>query len=312
MAERRKLGKGLSTLIPTERAETAAPATQVSGGGASPQELPASALRDVPTGSIEPNPNQPRVHFDEDSLSDLAKSIKEIGILQPLLVREMSPGKYQLIAGERRWRAAQRAKLAEVPVVVREINQLESVEQALVENLHRQDLTALEEASAYQQLADDFSLTHEQVAKRVGKSRAAVTNSLRLLTLPAPVQGYLADGRLSGSHARALLGAKSSGEMEMLAAAAVRDGWSVRATEDAVRDGMPTKGDDKGVSKPGTGEKQPPALKPAGLLELENLLAEFLDTKVGVSMAGRRGKVSIEFADLIDLERIYRRMTESQ
>ncbi len=312
MAERRKLGKGLSTLIPTERAESAAPAAPTKSGGAAPtEELPASALRDVPTGSIEPNPNQPRVHFDEDSLSDLAKSIKEIGILQPLLVRELSPGKYQLIAGERRWRAAQRAKLAEVPVVVREINQLESVEQALVENLHRQDLTALEEASAYQQLADDFSLTHEQVAKRVGKSRAAVTNALRLLTLPAPVQGYLADGRLSGSHARALLGAKSSGEMEMLAAAAVRDGWSVRATEDAVRDGMPTKGDDKPVGKTG-GITQPPALKPAGLLELENLLAEFLDTKVGVSMTGKRGKVSIEFADLIDLERIYRRMTETQ
>ena len=312
MAERRKLGKGLSTLIPTERAETAAPATPAKSGGAAPiEELPASALRDVPTGSIEPNPNQPRIHFDEDSLSDLAKSIKEIGILQPLLVREMSPGKYQLIAGERRWRAAQRAKLTEVPVVVREINQLESVEQALVENLHRQDLTALEEASAYQQLADDFSLTHEQVAKRVGKSRAAVTNALRLLTLPAPVQGYLADGRLSGSHARAILGAKSSGEMEMLAAAAVRDGWSVRATEDAVRDGMPTKGEDKPAGKTG-GQTQPPALKPAGLLELESLLAEFLDTKVGVSMTGKRGKVSIEFADLIDLERIYRRMTEPQ
>ena len=313
MAERRKLGKGLSTLIPTERTEPATPAAPAKSGGATApiQELPASALRDVPTGSIEPNPNQPRVHFDEDSLSDLAKSIKEIGILQPLLVRELAPGKYQLIAGERRWRAAQRAKLAEVPVVVREINQLESVEQALVENLHRQDLTALEEASAYQQLADDFSLTHEQVAKRVGKSRAAITNALRLLTLPAPVQGYLADGRLSGSHARALLGAKSPSEMEMLAAAAVRDGWSVRATEDAVRDGMPTKGEDKPGGKTG-GQTQPPALKPAGLLELESLLAEFLDTKVGVSMSGKRGKVSIEFADLIDLERIYRRMTEPE
>jgi ParB family chromosome partitioning protein len=313
MAERRKLGKGLSTLIPTERAETAANESKKQTGGASApsQELPASALRDVPTGAIEPNPNQPRVHFDEESLSDLAKSIKEIGILQPLLVRELSPGKYQLIAGERRWRAAQRAKLANVPVVVREINQLESVEQALVENLHRQDLTALEEASAYQQLAEDFSLTHEQVAKRVGKSRAAITNALRLLSLPAPIQGYLADGRLSGSHARALLGAKSPGEMEMLASVAVRDGWSVRATEEAVRDGIPSKGDEKPAGKTG-GITQPPALKPAGLLELENLLAEFLDTKVGVSMAGKRGKVSIEFADLIDLERIYRRMTEQQ
>jgi ParB family chromosome partitioning protein len=268
-------------------------------------DLPASALRDVPTGAIEPNPNQPRVHFDEDSLKDLANSIKEIGILQPLLVREVGPGKYQLIAGERRWRAAQKAKLTEVPVVVREIDQLGSVEQALVENLHRQDLTPLEEASAYQQLADDFSLTHEQVAKRVGKSRAAVTNALRLLTLPAAVQGYLADGRLSASHARALLGCDTPKEMENLAALAVKESWSVRQTEDAVRDGVPGAVATQPKSAPSS-----PSLKPAGLLELESLLAEFLDTKVGVSMAGKRGRISIEFADLLDLERIYRRMAE--
>lgn len=304
MAERRKLGKGLSTLIPTERTDTAAPAAP--GTASVAAELPASALRDVPTSSIQPNPNQPRVHFDEESLKDLANSIREIGILQPLLVREVAPGSYQLIAGERRWRAAQRAKLTEVPVVVREIDQLGSVEQALVENLHRQDLTALEEASAYQQLVDDFSLTHEQVAKRVGKSRAAVTNALRLLSLPAAVQGFLADGRLSASHARALLGCDNPAEMEKLAALAVSEGWSVRNTEDAVRDGVPTAA---------TGNKSRPTpvgtpLKPAGLLELESLLAEFLDTKVGVSMAGKRGRISIEFADLLDLERIYRRMTE--
>lgn len=309
MVERRKLGKGLSTLIPTEKAAPSGsdPTPAPSGAPAAPSaELPASALRDVPTDSISPNPNQPRVHFDEDSLKDLANSIKEIGILQPLLVQELSVGKYQLIAGERRWRAAQRAKLSQVPVVVREIDQLGSVEQALVENLHRQDLTALEEASAYQQLADDFSLTHEQVAKRVGKSRAAVTNALRLLTLPAPVQGYLADGRLSASHARALLGCATASEMEKLAALAVTEGWSVRATEDAVRDGAPA----SGTSTKPQGSAGGPALKPAGLLELENLLAEFLDTKVGVSMAGKRGRISIEFADLLDLERIYRRMAE--
>jgi ParB family chromosome partitioning protein len=262
-------------------------------------------LRDVPTGSIEPNPNQPRVHFDEESLKDLANSIKEIGILQPLLVREVGPGKYQLIAGERRWRAAQKAKLAEVPVVVREIDQLGSVEQALVENLHRQDLTPLEEASAYQQLADDFSFTHEQVAKRVGKSRAAVTNALRLLTLPAAIQGYLADGRLSASHARALLGSDTPKEMETLAALAVKESWSVRQTEEAVRDGVPGAPATQPKSAPSS-----PSLKPAGLLELESLLAEYLDTKVGVSMAGKRGRISIEFADLLDLERIYRRMAE--
>jgi ParB family chromosome partitioning protein len=244
------------------------------------------------------------VHFEEDSLSDLAKSIKEIGVLQPLLVREVSPGKYQLIAGERRWRAAQRAKLTQVPVVVREINELESVEQALVENLHRQDLTALEEASAYQQLAEDFSLTHEQIAKRVGKSRAAVTNALRLLNLPAMVQGYLADGRLTAGHAKALLACDDLAQMERLATMAVTNGWSVRGTEDAVKNGPP--GEDPAKKpKPASGGS---GLRPAGLLELENLLAELLETKVGVSMAGKRGRISIEFADLLDLERIYRRM----
>lgn len=314
MAERRKLGRGLSTLIPTERTaapeETSAPVAAKPAGRVAPDvtaELPASALRDVPTTSIEPNPNQPRVHFDEDSLSDLAKSIKEIGVLQPLLVREVSPGKYQLIAGERRWRAAQRAKLSEVPVVVREITELDSVEQALVENLHRQDLTALEEASAYQQLTEDFSLTHEQVAKRVGKSRTAVTNALRLLQTPAAVQGFLADGRLSAGHARALLGCDDSATMERLADLAVGQGWSVRATEDAVKNGVP------GEDKPGkgrTGGGGGSSLRPAGLLELENLLAEHLETKVHVSMGDKRGKISIDFADLLDLERIYRRMAE--
>ena len=309
MAEKRKLGRGLSTLIPTERTEkpaepaTAAPATP---RAAPTEELPASALRDVSIDSIVPNPHQPRVHFDEDSLSDLAKSIKEIGVLQPLLVQETSPGKYQLIAGERRWRAAQRAKLAVVPVVVRKISELGSVEQALVENLHRQDLTALEEASAYQQLADDFDLTHDQIAKRVGKNRTTITNALRLLQLPAAVQGYLADGRLAAGHARALLSCTDAKIMEQLAASAVAEGWSVRAVELAVKEGVSA----KGKTNPGRGTGGTTGMKPAGLLELENLLAEFLDTKVGVSMNDKRGRITVDFADLIDLERIYRRMVE--
>lgn len=304
MAERRKLGKGLSTLIPTERAGGETPVRPTPSEPAT--ALPDSALREVPTASITPNPNQPRVHFDEDALNDLANSIREIGVLQPLLVRELSPGKYELIAGERRWRAAQRAKLAEVPVVVREINQLGSVEQALVENLHRENLTALEEASAYQQLVDDFGLTHEKVAKRVGKSRAAVSNALRLLQLPASIQGYLADGRLDAGHARALLGCKDNKQMESLAASAVREEWSVRQVEDAVKGTAPAT-----TGGTGGGGGTTSTLKPAGLLELESLLAEHLDTKVSVSMAGKRGRISIDFADLIDLERIYRRMTES-
>ena len=316
MADNRKLGRGLSTLIPTQKptGDKAAPAAEKGKTPPAPsapiQELPESALRDVPVGSITPNPHQPRVHFDEDSLGDLAKSIKEVGVLQPLLVREISKGKYELIAGERRWRAAQRANLTVVPVVVREINELASVEQALVENLHRQDLTALEEASAYQQLHDDFNMTHEQVAKRVGKSRTAVTNTLRLLTLPATIQGYLADGRLSAGHARALLGCSSPGEMESLAQSAVKDGWSVRAMEDAVKNAPENKGGGDGGTGKGGGRSV--TLKAPGLLELEKLLADFLDTRVGVSMNDKRGKISIDFADLVDLERIYRRMTEGQ
>ena len=315
MAENRRLGRGLSTLIPSQKQASGAstPAKETKTSKPAPPspatELPDSALRDVPVDSIRPNPNQPRVHFDEDSLADLAKSIKEVGVLQPLLVRELSKGKYELIAGERRWRAAQRAKLTEVPVVVREIDELESVEHALVENLHRQDLTALEEASAYQQLHDDFEMSHEQIAKRVGKSRTTVTNTLRLLTLPATIQGYLADGRLSAGHARALLGCDSPGDMEHLAKMALKDGWSVRAMEEAVKKGV---SDDAGGSTGGGVGPRPTPLKPAGLLELEKLLAEFLDTRVGVSMNDRRGKISIDFADLVDLERIYRRMTEGR
>ncbi len=315
MADRRKLGRGLSTLIPTTGESTPpapAPESDQKSSNVIPaapvaETLPASALRDIPIDALVPNPHQPRVHFDEESLTDLANSIREIGVLQPLLVRETTPGRYELIAGERRWRAAQRAKLATVPVVVREITELDSVEQALVENLHRQDLTALEEASAYQQLVEDFSLSHAQVAERVGKSRAAVTNALRLLQLPGPVQGYLADGRLSAGHARALLGCDAPATMEKLAAHAVREGWSVRQTEDAVRTPATGGPRPKGKNKGGR-----PTLRPAGLLELENLLGEFLSTKVGISMTGKRGKVTVDFADLADLERIYRLMTEPE
>lgn len=315
MADRRKLGRGLSTLIPstTEGASVPAggaigqPATSVTPVTPTSETLPASALRDIPIDALSPNPHQPRVHFDEESLADLANSIREIGVLQPLLVRETAPGHYELIAGERRWRAAQRAKLATVPVVVREISELDSVEQALVENLHRQDLTALEEASAYQQLVDDFSLSHAQVAERVGKSRAAVTNALRLLQLPGPVQGYLADGRLSAGHARALLACDAPATMEKLAAQAVREGWSVRQAEDAVRTQSAGRSRPKGKNKGGR-----PSLRPAGLLELENLLGEFLSTKVGISMSGKRGKITVDFADLADLERVYRLMTEPE
>jgi len=267
-------------------------------------------LVEIPVGDLSPNPNQPRVHFDEESLSDLSASIREIGVLQPLLVRQLADGSYQLIAGERRWRAAQRAGLATVPAVVKTTDDMSSVEQALVENLHRQDLAPLEEAGAYQQLIDDFSLTHDDVAKRVGKSRSSITNSLRLLALPAAIQAFLADGKLSAGHAKALLGTPDRAFQEQLARRAATEGWSVRAIEEAIRDRggegsiavvVPGKTDD-GSTVVGTVTKLPPA----GLLELEGQISEYLSTRVSVKMnSNKKGSVTIEFAGLDDLERLY-------
>jgi ParB family chromosome partitioning protein len=222
MARSSGLGKGLSSIIPTaERPDTD---TSVS-----------ALLADIPVSAVSPNPNQPRVHFDEESLAELTASVAEMGVLQPILIRPLGDDTYELIAGERRWRAAQRAGLTTIPAVIRPTDDVSSVEQALVENLHRQDLTALEEAAAYQQLIDDFGLTHDQVSTRVGKSRSAITNSLRLLGLPPAVQRLLADGQLSAGHARALLGTPDRGRQESLARDAVAGGWSVRMVEDAVR-----------------------------------------------------------------------------
>ena len=299
MAPRRSgLGKGLNSLIPS------GPAGEGPSGSAS--------LVEIPVRDLVPNPNQPRVHFDEESLAELSASIKEIGVLQPLLVRRLSDGSYQLIAGERRWRAAQRAGLATVPAVVKETDDMSSVEQALVENLHRQDLSPLEEASAYQQLIDDFSLSHDDVAKRVGKSRSTVTNTLRLLNLPPAVQSLLADGRLSAGHAKALLGTTDRAFQESLARRAATEEWTVRAVEEAVRDrsGGGSSGSSGTSGGSGGSTPRPVGLPPAGLLELETLLGDYLSTRVAVKMANKRGTVTVEFADLEDLERIYRLMTE--
>jgi ParB family chromosome partitioning protein len=280
-----------------------------------------TGLKDIAVNAIDPNPNQPRVHFDEASLAELTASISAIGVLQPILVRPDENGRYQLIAGERRWRAASRAGLQIVPAIVRVTDDVSSVEQALVENLHRQDLTPLEEAAAYQQLLEDFNMTHEQVASKVGKSRSAITNALRLLGLPPSIQSLLADGRLSAGHAKALLGTPDRSLQEQLAKRAVEMGWTVRGVEEAVRDSQPsstttgggagagTTGKSSGKSAASTGAKTT-SLRPPGLLELEGLLAEHLQTSVGVTMSGKHGKVIIDFADLEDLERIYRLMTE--
>jgi ParB family transcriptional regulator, chromosome partitioning protein len=249
-------------------------------------------------------------------LAELTASIQQLGVLQPVLVRPVGSG-FELIAGERRWRAAGRAGLAVIPAVVRTTDDLASIEQALVENLHRQDLTALEEAAAYQQLIEDFELTHERLADRVGKSRSAITNTLRLLGLPPAVQHLLADGKLSAGHARALLATPDRALQESLARQAADEGWTVRAVEQAVKAGGVTAPDDAGEpagtatpTHDGAGVAPTTRLRPPGLLELEELLAGHLDTRVAVQMGAKRGKISVEFADLEDLERIYRRMTD--
>jgi ParB family chromosome partitioning protein len=285
------LGKGLGALIPTE----------VATGG------DASALHEIPVAAISPNRYQPREHFDEESLSALTASIRELGVLQPVLVRPAeSPDEFELIAGERRWRAAKRAGLPTIPALVREVEDLASLEQAVVENLHRADLNPLEEAAAYQQLIEDFDLTQEQLAARVGRSRPAVANTLRLFQLTPPVQRLVAENRLTAGHARALLGTPDRAFQEALAKRAAAEGLSVREVEDAVRARNQDPGDGGGKSK---GDKAPTSgLRPPGLLELEELLADRLDTRVAVSMGARKGRIVIDFADLEDLERIYRTM----
>src|ERR1700735_3924214 len=310
MARRSGLGKGLSALIPSE-------ATGETD----------SALRVVPISHIRPNAFQPRSHFDEESMSSLAASIREVGLLQPVLVREVDGEEesYELIAGERRWRAARRAGLQTIPVLVQtDASDVSSLEQALVENLHREDLNALEEAAAYQQLIDEFGLTHEQVATRMGKGRATVTNTLRLLQLPAGAQRALAEGTISAGHARALLGTPDRALQEQLVEQIVADGLTVRATEELVRgehtphvvppvvegsgddDAGATKGGTAGGGgrREGTGRKLPEP----GVLELEDLLSTYLNTRVKVDIQNRRGRLVVEFATLEDLERIYRAM----
>jgi ParB family chromosome partitioning protein len=282
------LGRGLGALIPNE----------VVGDRSSP-------LLEIPVVAIRANPHQPRNSFDEEAMAALTASIREVGILQPVLVRAIGESAYELIAGERRWRAAKRAGLPTIPALVRESSDVHSVEQALVENLHRLDLNPLEEAGAYQQLIEDFGLTHEQLSSRVGKSRVAITNMLRLFQLPPSVQKLVSDGQLSAGHARALLGTPDRAFQESLARRVVTEQLSVRAVEDAVRD----RNELASPPVPPTGDRTT-RLRPPGILELEELLSNHLDTRVKVNLGNRKGRVVIEFATLEDLERIYRAMTE--
>jgi ParB family chromosome partitioning protein len=291
------LGKGLGALIPSDVAPSSAAGLASRPG-----------IEEVPINQIDPNPYQPRNSFDEESLAGLTASIRELGVLQPILVRQVSDDRYAIIAGERRWRAAKRAGLQFIPVIVRQVNDELTLQHALVENLHRDDLNPLEEAAAYQQLVEDFDLTQEAVAHKVGKSRSAVANLLRLFQLPPQVQRLVAEGRVSAGHAKALLGTPDRAFQESLARRVATEGLSVRDTEEAVRQRNGLAGAPSGSSGSSTGRTK---LRPPGLLELEELLAEQLDTRVSINVGPKRGRVVIEFADLEDLERIYRVMAGS-
>jgi ParB family transcriptional regulator, chromosome partitioning protein len=296
VARRGGLGKGLGALIPPG---TSLDSDTDTGGG----------LEELPTSAIRPNRFQPREHFDEEALGALADSIREVGVLQPILVRPVDDG-YELIAGERRWRAARRVGLQVIPALVRETDDATSVQHALVENLHRDDLNALEEAAAYQQLIEDFGLTHEAVASQVGKSRTSVTNSLRLLQLPPSIQKLVHESRLNMGQARALLGTPDRAFQEQLARRIVQDDLSVRAVEEAIREHEGQQSSPPVAPTPSEPKAKKTGLRPPGLLELEELLGDYLETRVSISMGSAHGKVVVEFSTLEDLERIYRRMTD--
>jgi len=253
---------------------------------------------EIPVDGIRPNPDQPRSRFDETTLSELAASITEVGVLQPVVVTRGEDGNHYLVAGERRWRAAQKAGLSTIPAVVRGSSGHSSLIEALIENVQRQDLTPLEEAHAYKQLLEDTGMNQEQVAERVGKSRPAVSNTLRLLQLPGAVQSMIDSGALSAGHARALLGLEDEKYAVHLAERASAEGWSVRQVEDAVRER-------REMEEPplATSVRQ---IRPVEIIELEKRLSDRLGSKVKINYRNAKGKVEIRFGSLEDLERIYR------
>ena len=256
----------------------------------------ASGYRELPISSISTNARQPREHFDREALDSLVASVALVGVLQPIAVRPKGLDSFELISGERRWRAAKQAGLAHIPAVIRQVGDEDSLEHALMENLHRSDLNPLEEAAAYQHLIDDFELSQEEVAKRVGKSRTAVANSLRLTKLPAEIQAFIVSGDLSSGHARSLITISDKKSQIGLAKKVVKEGWSVRQLENHRK-----KAEGKQPKKSGS-----KAAKDANIMELENYLSERLSTRVSIAIGQRgvSGKATIEFADLEDLERI--------
>ncbi len=281
MARRGGLGTNLDALIPT---------TLTVGDKEVGQQ------NEVPISSISPNPRQPRTYFDPVALDELIASIKEIGILQPPVVRQTKPGKYELIMGERRFRAAKAAGLTSIPVIIRQTPDNELLREALIENIHRSQLNALEEAAAYSQLLTDFNCTHDELAAKLGRSRPLISNTIRLMNLPPSVQQKLASGVLSAGHARALLGLSDAATIEKLAARIVSEGLSVRATEEIISSGAPN----------GQSTKKPKGAKSASpeLQEIADQIGDALDTRVTIQGSAKKGTIVIEFAGAQDLQRI--------
>ncbi len=258
--------------------------------------------RDVPVGDIVPNPRQPRRTFDPQAVDDLTASIRAVGVLQPVVVRRDGE-RFQLVVGERRWRAAMKAGLERIPAIVRETDDFSMLSEALIENLQREDLNPLEEAAAFRALIEDGGLTHDDVANRVGRSRAAVTNALRLLGLAPGVQERLASGALSAAHGRAIAALADAATQERAATRVLAEGLSVRAAEELVRR-LAASGER--LAERAAKTRRAPPERPPGILEVERRLSDMLDTRVRIRTTGRRGSIEVEFADLEDLERIWR------
>ncbi|SBT53301.1 ParB/RepB/Spo0J family partition protein [Micromonospora narathiwatensis] len=320
------LGRGLGALIPTgpapgsaptaadpERAATAVPAPPVAGAaaviGAAPavpdvepepqlSPVPGARFAEIPVDAIVPNPKQPRQVFDEDALEELKVSIQEVGFLQPIVVRQLDGEKYELVMGERRWRAAQAVGRESIPAIVRDTRDDAMLRDALLENIHRANLNPLEEAAAYQQLLEEFGATHEELARRIGRSRPQISNTIRLMNLPAQVQRRVAAGVLSAGHARALLSLDDGEAQEQLAKRIVAEGISVRATEELVALALAD-----GPAQTPAAKRRPKPHAPA-LGDLANRLSDRFDTRVKVDIGRSKGKITIEFATVDDLERI--------
>jgi ParB family chromosome partitioning protein len=321
MAKRTGLGRGIGALIPTAESGEARPvdvffpgaptkkAADVPDDAAAPSgvaddlvAVPGARLVHIDPHSIVPNPRQPRTHFDPEDLAELVHSVREFGVLQPVVVRDKGDGTYELIMGERRTRASREAGLTEIPAIVRDTSDENLLRDALLENLHRSELNPLEEASAYQQLLEDFGITQDELAKRIGRSRPQVSNTIRLLRLPVPVQQRVAAGVLSAGHARAILSLDDTEAMQRLSDKIVNEDLSVRAAESAAK----TVAAEAGPRSP----KPQPGARRAFLNDVADRLGDRLNTKVKIDLTSRKGQIKIDFATIQDLNRILTELGE--